>query len=42
MAGGNEWTSQAFHADGRPSDRPEVATDAWSFGLGWFDRYVRA
>lgn len=32
----------AFHADYRPSYRPEAAKDAWARCLGWFDKYLKA
>ena len=32
----------AFHADYRPSYRPEAAKDGWSRCVAWFDRYVKA
>jgi hypothetical protein len=31
--GGNQLTSDAFHADYRPSDRPEAAKGAWKRGI---------
>ena len=31
-----------FHADYRPSYRPEVAKDAWTRALGWFQKYLKA
>ena len=31
----------AFHADYRPSYRPEAAKDAWDRCLAWFDKYLR-
>jgi carboxymethylenebutenolidase len=32
----------AFHADYRPSYRPEAAKDGWSRCLGWFSRHLKA
>jgi carboxymethylenebutenolidase len=32
----------AFHADYRPSYRPEAAKDGWKRCVGWFNRYLRA
>lgn len=32
----------AFHADYRPSYRPEAAKDAWARCLAWFDKYLKA
>lgn len=31
----------AFHADYRPSYRPEAARDAWDRCLAWFEKYLR-
>jgi carboxymethylenebutenolidase len=31
----------AFHADYRPSYRPEAAKDAWSRCVAWFDKYLK-
>lgn len=31
----------AFHADYRPSYRPEAAKDAWDRCTAWFDKYLR-
>jgi carboxymethylenebutenolidase len=32
----------AFHADYRPSYKPEAAADAWKRCVGWFDKYLKA
>jgi carboxymethylenebutenolidase len=32
----------AFHADYRPSYRPEAARDAWSRCVAWFTKYLKA
>jgi carboxymethylenebutenolidase len=32
----------AFMTEGRPSYRPDAASDAWSKCVGWFDRYLNA
>lgn len=32
-------TPHAFHADYRPSYRPEPAQDGWKRLLGWFRKY---
>jgi carboxymethylenebutenolidase len=31
----------AFHADYRPSYKPEAAADAWKRCVGWFDKYLK-
>jgi len=35
-------TPHGFHADYRPSYRPEIAKDAWARCLGWFEKYLKA
>jgi carboxymethylenebutenolidase len=32
----------AFHADYRPSYRPEAARDGWARCVAWFDKYLKA
>lgn len=32
----------AFHADYRPSYKPEAAADGWKRCVGWFDKYLKA
>jgi len=32
----------AFMTEGRPSYRPDAASDAWSKCVAWFDRYLKA
>jgi len=32
----------AFMTEGRPSYRPDAASDAWARCVGWFDRYLNA
>ena len=32
--------SHAFHADYRPSYRPDAAKDGWSRALAWFEKYL--